>query len=231
MREHLQGKFSPKEVLFMVFWNWYCGVFAGDKRLALITSLAALGMLFAMMVTVCTKSKQLFFILFFGDLCGLGLALLANKKHLQASLVCLCSIGIIACIGYGIAVFALWCSQKKIRRQAEREKLARQIQYTLPDKENTYVRARLNTVLRVEEEGKMREEGKTPAIKMEYARKLLTALKNAPLTQTERLEIEDMSTLFSAFIGKEKWTAEDVRLISQLFSRLLKLSAKYAVVI
>ena len=192
--------------------------------------LAALGMLLAMLITVCTKSKQLFFVLFFGDLCGLGLALLANRKHLQASLVCLCSIGIVASIGYSVAIFFLWRSQKKMQRKKEREKIARQIQYTLPDKDNTYVRARLNTALQVEQE-ECEEGEKAPVVKMEYVRKLLIALKNAPLTKTERLETEEMTKLFSAFMCKEKWNAEDVCAISQLFSRVLKLSAKYAVVI
>lgn len=104
---------------------------------------------------------------------------------------------------------------------------ARRVEYTLPDKDNGYVRARLSTVLRCDPAAD--EEREEHSVCLSYARELLAKLKAAPLTQAERLETEGLEGVFSLYFHKPKWSANDLRAVNGACSRLIKLSAKYAV--
>ena len=103
----------------------------------------------------------------------------------------------------------------------------RRVEYTLPDRENSYVRARLSTALR----GDMgaEEERTEYTVCLSYARELLAKLKAAPLTQAERLETDGLEGVFSLYFHKSKWSANDLRAVNGACARLIKLSAKYAV--
>lgn len=148
----------------------------------------------------------------------------------------------------GIACFvlslALACSNAREKAKKRRAQCARRVEYTLPDKDNSYVRARLSTTLRVPENeteytptqarGDEPEYAKTAnreAVRLGYARKLLAQVKAAPLTPAERLETEEISRLFAFYLAKEKWNAAEVRAVNDLFSCLLKISAKYSVAV
>lgn len=147
--------------------------------------------------------------------------------------------------GFAIAVFLLLgggglflstCAgilrQRIKRRRAEREEIRRRLQYTLPDKENTFVRARLNTVLQVPQTPTdyKKTAGGEP-VRLTYARKLLAKLLEAPLSAAERLQAEDIGKTFALYLKKETWDNADLRGINDTFSALLKLSAKYAVAV
>lgn len=118
----------------------------------------------------------------------------------------------------------------KVRRERRRE-IERKLHYTLPDKENAFVRTRLNTVLRVEDEpntdgGENRAEKN---FRFEHARKLLLAVKGAELSAAERLETTELFALFELYVKKKEWNATDLRTVNDAFSRVLKLAAKYSV--
>jgi hypothetical protein len=118
-----------------------------------------------------------------------------------------------------------WAEQKE-RKRRERENAARRSQFVLPDRDNTFVQARLCTALQPteKEQGEKREE-----FRFEYARKLLTKLKNAPLSTAERLQAEDLEKTLGLCLQKERLQADEIRLISDTFAAVLKLAAKYAV--
>ena len=122
-----------------------------------------------------------------------------------------------------------WVALKKRRRTKRQaaEAQRKRLQYTLPDRDNSYVRARLNTVLQVEND--RGEELSQGAFRFAHARKLLATLKEKPLSTAERLQAQDMEKLFAAYLQKDKLKAEEVRLLCDAFAALLKLSAKYAV--
>jgi hypothetical protein len=115
---------------------------------------------------------------------------------------------------------------RKERKKRQREEADRRAQFVLPDRDNTFVQARLHTALQSLpiEQGEKKEE-----FRFDYARKLLTKLKNAPLSVTERLQADDLEKTLGFFLQKERLQADEIRLISDAFAAVLKLAAKYAV--
>ena len=129
-----------------------------------------------------------------------------------------------------LVVYATTALQKAIKkRRADRAQIERRLQYTLPDKDNSFVRARLNTVLHVNEPPTLEKTEKTEnVLSLSHAQKLLARLREMPLSTADRLETEEMSRLLSAYTNKEELTTGDMRTVNDTFAYLLKLSAKYS---
>lgn len=211
----------------MYFLEWYCGFFIEhtERTIALGGTLFCMALFVVFAVGI--KSRTTFFAL--SLLCGavLNLLFMAYEDSLQAALVCNLTLAVAACIGSILLQIGLQLRVWLEKRKREREKICRKSEYTLPDRENRYVRDRLQTALRCGQ-GE-REDCMEGVLHLEYVKKLLATIQNAPLAPAERLEADSMSRLFHAYLEKSKWTAEDVRAVNDLFTRLLKLSAKYAV--
>ncbi len=128
-------------------------------------------------------------------------------------------------------IFLCICARKGIKnRREKRRAIERKLKYTLPEKDNAFIRSRLNTVLKSSEN----ETGEAGAnaekyFRLEYARKLLNALKNASVSVAERLEITELSALFEAYLKKTEWKMAEVKTVNDALSRTLKLCAKYSV--
>lgn len=146
------------------------------------------------------------------------------KEFWTAFAPCGKCVAIALCIGaVCFSVCGLFALGKKIRaRKRTRFEKERALQYTLPDRENEFVRARLQTVLCKE------EETACEGVNLAYARELLAKLASAPVVTAERLELAEIGALFSLCVRKETLTASEVRMLGDAFGRLLKLSAKYA---
>lgn len=122
--------------------------------------------------------------------------------------------------------------KKRVKtRRARRREIERKLHFTLPDKDNAFIRARLNTVLRVEEQSSERgDENRAEGyFQFAYARRLLLAVKNAELSVAERLETTELFALFELYAKKAEWNSTEVRAVNDAFSRVLKLAAKYSV--
>ncbi len=135
--------------------------------------------------------------------------------------VLLCLIG----IAYVVTLAVISIRAYLLVRKAEREKIARATCYTLPARENAFVRERLNTVLREES-----DEGEPLTLSFAYVRRMLSGLKNVSLPLPETLEVEELNKLFALYIKKETFTITDVNVLNEAFARLLKLSAKHGVI-
>ncbi len=161
--------------------------------------------------------------------------LLAAEAAFLTAISCVIGLCFIAAFVYVLLTCALIVRAVVLRRKKRRAEILRKVQYTLPEKDNSYIRSRLNTALNAEnapahkEMPLPKEEGVKEDFRADYARKLLAKLQEAPLTKAERLEMQEVSRLFSAYLKKSRWTVEDVRLINDMFSYLLKISAKYAI--
>ena len=105
----------------------------------------------------------------------------------------------------------------------------------LPERDNSYVRARLYTALRGEEKDGISITRKSVPyenrgmVRLGYARRLLAGVQDAPLSPAERLEVEILARSFAEYALCERWDCEQLRSVNELFARLLKLSAKYGV--
>ena len=219
----------------MWFFSW-CMQMLGKPLVGATVLGLALAMLLVAVLTIATDSKLLF--PFCSALVGgsVGLVLLAGKVSARSAYFCW---ALFACVCALCGLLSLYgCHRRQIIRQRrkKRAEILRKLQFTLPDKENDFVRSRLQTALQAQgvnspqmSTGNEKQEENTELFRLEYVKKLLTKLKNAPLTKAERLEMDEMTKLLSAYLKKSKWTSEDVRVVNELFSCLLKLSAKYAV--
>ncbi len=115
------------------------------------------------------------------------------------------------------------------KRKKERAKAERKLQFALPDRDNSFVRARLNTVLQVDERPAFSSPVLQEGVCFSHARTLLARVKEAPLSPAERLETDELSKMIALYLQKSDFTAEDARVVNEAFARILKLSAKYAV--
>ncbi|MBO4940373.1 MAG: hypothetical protein J6D30_05085 [Clostridia bacterium] len=213
----------------MYFWEWYFGFFIEDSYRGIALLSVCVCVTVFTILSACIKSQSTYFGLTFCLLSFYNLLMLAYERSLQAAIVCNLSLGIWIGACFLILQFSIWLHNRRKQKRRERAEILRKLEFTLPDRENNYVRARLNTTLQCTDRGEKKAGETTPVLRLEYVKKLLTSVRNAPLTMTERLEAEDMTKLFNVYLSKSKWTSEDVRAVNDLFSRLLKLSAKYAV--
>lgn len=189
---------------------------------------AALGLVtFASIASAITDSFGVWFGV--GGMLGGGallFALLANVTAREGA-VLLAILAIHAGSVYAVAQIITWSVHAKRRKKEGKEARWRQQQFTLPEQENTFVRARLNTVLR------MPEESETPVlagqVEFAYAKNLLEKVFMAELSTTDRLQAQELSALFGVYHGKEKLQTYDMQAINEGFAKLLKLAAKYSV--
>lgn len=140
----------------------------------------------------------------------------------------LCSVGGVI---YLFLFLILTMRAQIARRKTRRAEVERRIAYTLPDRENHFVRTRLNTTLRTPENALnadmgMLFDGKVP-LQFHYVRRLFAQLKAAPLASVERLQVEEMGKVLALYCFKDVWTISDVRGVNDFCATLLKLSAKY----
>ena len=149
--------------------------------------------------------------------------LIQERVPLAVVLICLCG-SLAFCTG--IWMLCTLFSKQRRKRQKEMQRAERELQYTLPQRDNGYIRERLQNGLKVET---MSEEMKNVRVHLGYARALLVKVRSAPLTIAERLQTDEMDKTFALYRGKEGWTVEELRALNEVCAVLLKLSAKYAV--
>ena len=114
--------------------------------------------------------------------------------------------------------------KRERKRQALEERIRRESFFTLPDRENEFLRERLQTGLKIPD--KVKEVEKTE-FRLEYARTLLSRLKNTELTASDRLETESLSKLLTKYALDD--SAQNTRSVGDCLMKILKLAAKYAV--
>ena len=136
----------------------------------------------------------------------------------------LCVLGCViylGALGSHVAQIRAW----KRAQAAEEERLQR-LQYACPNRENSFARARLNALLQTEQGNNGVLAARVDTC---YARKLLAAVLEKPLSATERLQAEDLQKIFTAYMQKPTWTAADTQELNDTFSVLMKLCARHSV--
>lgn len=160
----------------------------------------------------------------------LGGVLFGGLLYAKLCLETVCVAASVFAIFCGATYLLFFClfALRRIRaeRKRRRAEIARRLQYTLPQRENTYIRARLNSGLSVRQES---EEAQEIMVHLHYARELLGRVQASPLSVGERLQTEEMGKILTLYKGKASWSIEEMNGLNDMCAFLLKLSAKYAV--
>ena len=146
------------------------------------------------------------------------------ERDLQSALLFFGISGFVCLAVVCLAILLVRFLKKRKRRFV----LDRNVEFTLPDRENTYVRARLATVLNPNATNEEEKEEELP-ITFAHAKTLLNKIWFAPLSQAERLEMQSLENSLKKYAERTRFNAKDVRNVNDVFLRLLKLSAKYNV--
>ena len=138
---------------------------------------------------------------------------------------------VLAILGY-VPILIVYCTGRVHRRQVERMEIERRLRYGLPEGENSYLRSRLHTVLRDEEMGSEGLTGGVPvedSLRLTHAKALLCKLRESALSPADRLQTEELSKTLGLYVEKNRYQTNDIRLLNDTLSALLKLSAKYGI--
>lgn len=217
----------------MRFWSWFLEVCLCEEWLFTVLVVAAGLIALAAVAGYCLKNTGAFAALS-AVIGGVARVLvIGGNVEQRAGFVGSAFLLVFSGVAYLFLFAILLIRGKFLERKRRRAEIARRLCYTLPDRENTYIRARLNTALQIPKENLNADMGASDAleqpVKLEHARVLLSKVKEAPLSQAERLRIEEMSKALSLYLQKESWTIEELRAVNELCASLLKLSAKYTV--
>ena len=217
----------------MRFWSWFLEVCLCEEWLFTVLAVAAGLIALAAVAGYCLKNTGAFAALS-AVIGGVARVLvISGNVEQRAGFVGSAFLLVFSGVAYLFLFAILLIRGKFLERKRRRAEIARRLCYTLPDRENTYIRARLNTALQIPKEKLNADMGASDAleqpVKLEHARVLLSKVKEAPLSQAERLRIEEMSKALSLYLQKESWTIEELRAVNELCASLLKLSAKYTV--
>lgn len=196
-----------------------------EAVMPIVCTIAAVVFLVAI-VSFCLRVSGIY-IAFIAVLGG-SLGIIFSFVDLDHTVVKKCAylLAVFAGLVYLLLISLLALRRLRIERKRRRQEIARRLQYTLPQRENTYIRTRLNTALRTSEVG---ENELQLAVQLGYTHDLLGKLRAAPLSVAERLQTEEMGKLLNLYKGKENWTVHELNGLNDVCAALLKLSAKYAV--
>ncbi len=217
----------------MWFLNWLKEIYAGEEMILGVTAIIAGGLVLTALVSFALGNASVYasFAFIFGG--GVGIAVACGGVGQTAGIVSVSALLIFGGVVY-LLLFSLLAVRRILReRKTRRREIRRRMQYMLPDRENSYVRTRLNTVLNVPKTGMDPDMDIAKAdkntIKLGYARQLLNKVREAPLSTAERLQAEEMERAFALYLHKDGWTAEELQAINEICACILKLSAKYSV--
>lgn len=145
----------------------------------------------------------------------------------------ICGLFLILDFVFSLTIFVMLLKERAQKRRDRRMKDSREAVFTLPDRENTFVRDRLNTSLRAETDDSAAENTgeyglEESKLRLNHVRELLTKLKAADLSPSDRLEAEGISRMITLYATKNLLSGKEVRELNDCLSVILKMTAKYA---
>jgi len=123
----------------------------------------------------------------------------------------------------------VYCKKRRQKRKRERAERARRLQFSLPDKDNSFLRARLNNVLKTpDKDENFQSPIEADGVRFAYVQEMVQKALSAPLSSSDRFDLEETAKLFKAVSLREKWSDKDVRIMNDCCLKTLKVLAKYA---
>ena len=212
---------------------------------------AVAGAFFAFFIAVALQKMSAFFA------CGTAFSLLAllgcevcrefsrdDKKLLRVCLLCL------YCMLYVLYLACMRAAEKRRAKKAKFAAMKYREEYVLPERGNGYVRDKLREAALysrenaanggataggvreqcgINEEENINDGAREANVEAEHAVSLLKKLRKAGLSVSDRLETESLAEKISNLSAKEPLSADEIRELSDCFSQVLKMTAKYVV--
>lgn len=211
--------------------TWWQGVFielfCGNYVVLTAFSIACVALLVAAAIGYRTQNTGVY--LGIAALIGGGACIAALTQTLtgRAGALLAASFAVFGGATYVVLWGVLTIKQRILLRRKEREEIRRKLKFTLPERENSFVQARLNTTLQVNEGAPAEEE--TEALPLSHAWKLLSRLREKQLSAADRLTAAELAAFVSAYREKPTLTRSDLHALNDALAGILKLSAKYSV--
>ena len=129
-----------------------------------------------------------------------------------------------------IIVFSIYIKRKRKERKKRRAERENRLCYTLPDKQNSFLRDRLNSVLKTPDlTTDLANPVEADGVCLDYTMEMIDKALNAPLSFADRLSIEETAKLFKVICMRMEWSEKDVKTMNDCCLSTLKILAKYAV--
>ncbi len=130
-----------------------------------------------------------------------------------------------------LLVWFLVVLSKREQRKKARVKNAevRKKLFTLPTRDNTFVRARLSTVLSPFATAASGHTRGIEPLDFTAALELLQRVENANLTPAERMRVQRLGLEMKAYAKDMAWTTQTALAVNNAFLVILKLCGKYSV--
>ena len=194
-----------------------------NKELLLLSTAVALTVLSVAVGYMANSGFAYFALTLFGVGGGCLYALFIGVKG-QALGLLLAFLSSVVAVGYFPLYLALSLRKRRMEKRKMRIEEKRQLCFTLPDKDNAFLRDRLRLSLRDEA-----LSGEGVLARLHYAKGMLVKLKGKSLSPTEKMDIEEMSAFIALLSKKGRWTVAEQKGINETLARLLKLAAKHEI--
>ncbi len=140
------------------------------------------------------------------------------------------AVGICFLLFLMIALAAFTKRKRKELEEKRKAEIERDATFTLPDRENEFIKERLKNHLKPQKEGQKEYKFSECVPSFDYTRSILSKLKAAPLSVSDRLQAQNISHDVTHFAFQERLSPEDIRVLNDRLSDMIKLSAKYAII-
>ena len=157
-------------------------------------------------------------------------ALAENKTECAffLAIVALClSLVLLIAVLFALCVY---CKNRRKKRRELRAEQGRKLLFTLPDKENTFLRDRLNSVLKPPN---LEEDRLNPqlhdGVQFLHVEGMLEKAFALPLSLGDRFTLEETAKLLKCLSLREDWSEKDLKIMNDCCLNALKIMAKYAV--
>lgn len=215
-----------RELCALVFEEAFCGNYA----LLTVFCIACLALFAGAVAGYCAKQTGVYAAL--AALAGAVACVAAATQTITFKAAAILAGSYVA-LG-GLTYLVLWLiialrARLKKRRESRAE-IERKLKFTLPEKENTFVRARLHTALKTDESvaENAETEKETQALPLSHAWKLLARLREKRLSAADGLTARELAALLTAYKDKQTLSKGDVLALNDALAGILKLAAKYS---
>ena len=177
------------------------------------------------LIAAMSGCKEWYFSAFFLFTSCACLSVLLWQKEVDVAMTTAFLYGGLFGLSYPCLCLIVYAKNVRVKPRLQREREAEKELFVLPEKHNDFLRDRLQKSLC---ERADREVEKDNAFQLAYANKAIEKLRRVSLSPADRLEVESIAEGIQKSDEKSAFSSQELRSLNDMFSKVLKLSAKYA---